>query len=137
MALADVREEWHLFHDDKPGERFRNHHHRMQQKPRWHAVVAVALGVLLQAAGVVLLFTPGPGLLLILFGIALAGSHSKRFSDALDRGEPALREKAHRLAAWWGHLHPTRKVGIIGGGLLLAAIALNGVWTHVVVAHLL
>lgn len=114
-SLAQVKEEWHHFRDDKPGERFRNHRERMKHRSKSHAAVAIGLGVLLLAGGVVLLFIPGPGIPLIIFGVALIGAHSAKLSSALDRAEPALRDKAHDAKRWWKSLPRPRK------GLLIAA----------------
>lgn len=136
-ALAEVRQEWHRFRDDKPGERFCNHRERMQKKSKTHAVVSMALGVLLLAGGVVLLFIPGPGLLLILFGVALVASHSEKLSAALDRAEPPLRERGERVARWWTALPRMHKAALITGGLVILTAGLVAIWKWVVVAYLL
>lgn len=136
-ALAEMKQEWHRFRDDPPGERFCNHRERMKRKSKKHAAVAMALGVLLLAGGVVLLFMPGPGLLLIVFGLALVGSHSGPIARAMDRAEPPIRERAHRLARWWRHLPGAQKVGVVGFGLLGAALALNAIWSWLVVEYVL
>lgn len=52
------------------------------------------LGGLLVAAGLVLLVLPGPGLLLILLGLALLASHSSRARVLLGR----MRERLSRHA---------------------------------------
>lgn len=135
--LAEVREEWRNFRHDAPGERFRNHRERMQRRSRKHMAVATALGVLLLAAGVVLLFMPGPGLLLIVFGAALVSSHSKRISDAMDRAEPVVRERGRQLAHWWHRRSRFEKVTVIIAGALIATLALAAMWKWVVAAHLL
>jgi hypothetical protein len=116
-ALAEVKEEWRHFRDDKPGERFRNHRERMKHKSKKHAAVAIGLGVLLLVGGVVLLFMPGPGIPLIIFGVALIGSHSEKLSGALDRAEPRARERGHHAKRWWQELPRPRK------GVLIAAAA--------------
>ena len=116
-ALADLKEEWHHFRDDKPGERFRNHRVRMKRKSKKHAAVAIGLGVLLVVGGVVFLFIPGPGIPLIVFGVGLIGSHNQKLADALDRAEPKARERAHDAKRWWTALPRPRK------GLLIAASA--------------
>src|SRR5262245_13074391 len=83
--LAEVKQEWKRFRDDRPGERFANHRERMKDKPRGHSLLALLFGVALVGGGVVLLFVPGPGSLLIVFGVALIASHSRRLSHLLDR----------------------------------------------------
>lgn len=96
-ALADVKREWKHFRDDAPGERFCNHRERMKEKSRAHSVVALIAGIVLVAAGIALLFLPGPGSVLIVFGVGLFASHSERLASWLDRTEPKLRSRYHRM----------------------------------------
>ncbi len=135
--LVDLREEWHRFRHDKPGERFRNHNLRAHKKSRMHACVTVALGVLLLAGGVVLLFMPGPGIPLIIFGVALVAAHSKKMSRALDRAEPKLRKRGHKIELHWKALPRLQKAAVITGGILLASAGLLAMWDWVVSAYLL
>ena len=123
-AFAEVKEEWHHFRDDKPGERFRNHRERMKHKSKKHAAVAIGLGVLLLAGGVVFLFIPGPGIPLIIFGVALLGAHSEKLSCAMDRAEPRCREKGHEAKDWWKHLPRPRKGVLIAAAAALVTLAL-------------
>jgi len=136
-ALAQVKEEWKHFKHDAPGERFRNHHRRMQTKSRSHAAVSLALGVLLLAGGVVFLFIPGPGLPLIVFGIALVASHSRRLSSMLDRAEPRMRDRGHRAASWWRARSRAQKAGLVTAAILVASAGLMAIWKWVVAAYLL
>jgi len=136
-ALALVKEEWRHFRDDPPGERFRKHRDRMKKRSKAYMAVSTALGVLLLAGGVVLLFIPGPGLLLIVFGLALVGSHSGRISDAMDRAEPALRQRAHRAKHWWQGLSRATKGGLIAATGVVALLAMLGMWRGAVAAGLL
>jgi len=135
-ALAVWKREWQQFRHDEPGERFRNHRTRMKKRSRWHMAVAVVLGIVLLAAGVVLLFIPGPGIPLIIFGVALLGSHSKRLSTLMDRAEPALRRRAHRTLIHWKRLPAGAKAGVTLGGLMLVAAAGLGAWHFVVAPRL-
>lgn len=136
-ALSEVKEEWRHFRDDKPGERFCNHRSRMQHKSKKHSAVSLALGVLLLVGGVILLFIPGPGILLIVFGLALIAAHSKRLSELLDRAEPACRERGHRAAGWWRGHSPAEKAALVTAGIVLATVGLGAIWKWVVAAHLL
>src|SRR6187551_1647815 len=127
-ALAEVKTEWKHFKDDSPGERFRNHRDRMKHKPRGHSIVAVVIGLLLVAGGVVLLFIPGPGSLLIVFGAALIASHSKKLSALMDRAEPKLRRLGRRGKHKWQALPGRAKFSIILALGLLAVAAGLGMW---------
>lgn len=136
-ALAEVKREWKLFKDDHPGERFRNHRERMQHKPRGHSIIMLVVGLVLVAIGVVLLFIPGPGSLFIVFGLALFASHSRRLSDLMDRGEPALRRFGHRVTNRWKGMPGRAKLGVIMSLALLGVAMCLGMWKFVVSAYLL
>jgi hypothetical protein len=136
-ALAQVKHEWRQFRHDEPGERFCNHRERMQKKSRTHAAVSFALGVLLLGAGAVLLFIPGPGLPLIVFGLALVSTHSRRLSHLLDRIEPALRHLGRRIVRGWKALPKLNKAALVTGGLLVVSTFLMATWKWVVVAYIL
>jgi hypothetical protein len=136
-ALGEVKQEWRHFKADEPGQRFRNHRERMKEKPRGHSVVAIAIGLLLVAIGVVLLFMPGPGTLLIAFGIALIASHSKRLCARMDRAEPKLRCVGRRCMTRWQAMPGTAKLSmLLALGMLAVAFGL-GTWKFVVSAYLL
>jgi hypothetical protein len=136
-ALREVRQEWQHFKHDEPGVRFKNHRERMREKSRTHSVVAVGFGVLLLAGGVVLLFMPGPGLLLIVFGLALVASHSRKLSQVLDRTEPKLRRAGRRTKRRWTAMSGSAKVTVIAALAALAVAGMLAMWKFVVSAYLL
>jgi len=109
----------------------------MMKKSRTHAAVSFALGVLLLTAGFVLLFMPGPGAPLIIFGLALIATHSKRLSDLLDRAEPALRHFGERLATEWKAQPKRNKAALVTSGLVLASLFCIATWKLVVAAYVL
>jgi len=136
-ALAEVKQEWRLFRDDTAGERFSNHRKRMEHRPRGHSLIAVGVGVVLIVAGIVMLFTPGPGSVAIVFGFALIASHSKRMSGVMDRAEPKLRELAHRISRKWKAAPRGAKLCVMLGAAALAGAGLLFTWRFVVAAYLL
>ncbi len=136
-AVAELKQEWRDFKHDRPGQRFCNHRQRMQKKSRAHSIVAGALGVLLVAAGVVFLFIPGPGLPLIVFGLALVATHSDRLSRDLDRFEPWLRHTGRRLAHQWRVMSRLRKTLLISACAIGMSAFLIGTWKWVVAAYVL
>jgi uncharacterized membrane protein HdeD (DUF308 family) len=82
---------WHQFKDGAPGRRFVDEHDRVVERSRAARIGLVFLGSVLIGAGVVMLFIPGPGLLAILFGLALIASAWRRLASWLDLGELRLR----------------------------------------------
>ncbi len=99
--IAALKTEWRCFKDDPPGERFERHCERMKQHPWALMLLQITLGVVLIAAGVVLLFIPGPGLLVMAFGLGLLAGVSRPIARWMDRAEPRVRERWRQLKAWW------------------------------------
>jgi hypothetical protein len=136
-ALAEVKQEWKHFRDDRPGERFSKHRERMKKKPRSHNAVALGLGLLLVVGGGVLLFMPGPGSLLIGFGIAVIASHSQKLARLLDRAEPRARRAGGWVKRTWQRLSHPGKVGVVVGLAAVATGSMLFMWRFVVSAYLL
>lgn len=89
--------EWHRFRADPPGERFHNHYERAQKQSKARRVLQLVLGLVLLAAGIVLCFIPGPGLPVLLIGVALLSGLSATVARGLDRSELALRRLGRRV----------------------------------------
>jgi len=85
---------WHQFKSGAPGRRFVEEHDRVADRSRVTRVGVIFLGSVLIGAGVVMLFIPGPGLLAMLFGLALIATSWRRLAAWLDLGEL-------RMRAWW------------------------------------
>ena len=81
-----------------PGTRFERLHQRKKRDGRSFArrLFWWAAGVLLVLAGFVMLFTPGPGLLSIAFGVACVAQQSLPFARRCDRAELRLRRAFRR-----------------------------------------
>lgn len=82
-----------------PGRRFRALHRVRRGRHPARKALAIAGGVLLMIVGLVLVATPGPGSLAILFGAGLVASESLAFARALDRLELAVRGAIGRASA--------------------------------------
>jgi UPF0716 family protein affecting phage T7 exclusion len=75
-----------------PGRRFSALHRlRRQRRGRVLKTLTMLGGALLVLVGVLLLPTPGPGLLTLLLGVGLIASESLAIARALDRLELRLR----------------------------------------------
>jgi hypothetical protein len=119
-ALAELKRDWSEFKHDQPGVRFRNQRLRMKKGSRALMVAQVALGVVLVTGGVALLFIPGPGLLFIVFGLALIAGLSKRLATLMDRMEPKVRRFGRAMKWWWSAVPLIGKVGL---GLIAVSVA--------------
>jgi len=75
-----------------PGRRFNDRYaHAQRRRSRLAAALVIAGGIGLVIVGLLMLVSPGPGVLLMLFGAALLAGESARIARALDRMELALR----------------------------------------------
>lgn len=110
--IAEAKHEWRAFKDDQPGKRFQHEHDRLQQKGRGVRIGLAVAGILLLAAGVALLVLPGPGIPLLVFGLALLAGLSGALARKLDRAEPVLRHEAKKAKRAWDHLSGGAKAGV-------------------------
>lgn len=123
-VATEVKDEYRQVKDDEPGHRFEHHRERMKRKPTWFAAVRLVLGLVLVGGGVVLLFIPGPGLLAIVFGLALLAGMSTRAARVMDRIEPELRHCAQWMRRHWLHIGGAAKAAVVL--VALAVVALVG-----------
>jgi len=125
--LADLKKNWRIFKKAAPGSRFEAFYEARKESGRASGIVLLALGILLLAGGVVLLFIPGPGLLLIAFGGALIAQRSLWLARILDRMEPALRKLARKAKRFWkGASLPIRAAVVASAGILAVGAAYVG-----------
>ena len=91
--LERIKQQWRVFAAEPPGERFERHYERKRADDRTLAgrVTWIATGVFFLLAGVVMLFTPGPGLLAIGFGVTCFAQESRRVARRCDRAETWIR----------------------------------------------
>jgi hypothetical protein len=125
--VSRAKEHWRLFRRAQPGTRFQRLHEARADSPA-SRVAATILGILLLVGGIVLLFIPGPGLLLIAFGAGLLAQQSRWLAQRLDRLEPLLRRLAARGRASWRRASTPVRVAIASGGLVVAALAGYGAY---------
>jgi hypothetical protein len=100
--ITEIKAEWHTVADSSPGRRFMNYYRRAQRSPSTaKTAVRVAIGTVLVASGVVLWFTPGPGWLFVVFGLAMFAAQSRWLARGLDHAEVAVRDRLRRVLRWW------------------------------------
>lgn len=127
-TLAKLESQWKAFKHDEPGHRFEHQHERMKKEGRALRVATTTLGAIFLAGGIVMLFIPGPGLLVAIFGLALIAGVSERLARLLDRIEPPLRRAGRRAKRWWSHAPMVSKVPLIALALALAGAAAFGAY---------
>jgi hypothetical protein len=120
--LSRLKEHWRLFELATPGKRFEKLNEARSISPAPRIAVAI-LGILLVTAGVVLLFIPGPGLLLIAFGAGLLAQQSRWLARGLDRLELLLRRLAKSSHTFWKRSSTPVRVAIASAGVLVVGLA--------------
>ena len=82
-----------------PGRRFQDRYQRMraQKGSAWKRCALFIAGILLAALGVFFLVVPGPGIPILVVGLALLAQESVTLARLLDRSEVKLRR-------WWKRL---------------------------------
>lgn len=109
--FAKLKKSWRSFERSAPGHRFEEQHEAHSGSASSNVVV-IGLGILLLAGGVVLLFIPGPGLLLIAFGAGLIARQSLWLAKRLDRLELFLRKLGRRSRRAWERASAAARVAI-------------------------
>ena len=92
--LKHLKHSWLRFKAGLPGRRFQQ---EFRLRQRFHSGAArkalfITAGILLAAAGVFLLFFPGPGIITLLIGAVLIAQQSSWAARAFDRIEIRLRK---------------------------------------------
>jgi hypothetical protein len=99
-VLARLEKRWKRVRKLPPGERFQTIHR--EQKDRSPVVKAALVGIALLslAAGVVLMFIPGPAILFFALTGALLATQSRWIARLLDRGEVEGRKALASVRRW-------------------------------------
>jgi hypothetical protein len=92
-----TRTSYDEFKDAAPGKRFQRLHECRTQRCESCRPAMIAGGAFLCATGVVLLVLPGPGILLIVIGLALIAQESMIVARALDHVEVLGRKSWHKI----------------------------------------
>jgi hypothetical protein len=130
--FAQAKRHWHLFKRDQPGHRFAHQHERLRENGMGVKIALAVGGVLLLVAGIVLCFIPGPGIPLLVFGLALLAGLSRSLARTLDRAEPVLRHQAKQLRGRWHGLSGGAQVLMCA--LVVVALAAVGVGAYRVIS---
>lgn len=80
-----------------PGRRFQERYRKKQGDSAWKRCAFICAGAVLTLVGVFFLAVPGPGVPILLVGLALLAQTSAAVARGLDRAEVKLRR-------WWKNL---------------------------------
>jgi hypothetical protein len=103
LVVEKARARWRKFKALPVGKRFQKLHEQQKGAPAWVKPVLIAAAVLSLAAGIVLLFIPGPAFIFLGLAGALLAVCSARVARVLDRAEVGVRNLCtrHSPAAAW------------------------------------
>jgi hypothetical protein len=118
-----LEREWQRFRRSKPGRRFQQRYEDKQRSRRGmlRKTLVTATGVLIFAAGIFLLFAPGPGTVLLVIGGGLIAEESLLAARALDWAEVRLRKLYTRSLQLWNGTPPATRVVLVICALLIVA----------------
>jgi uncharacterized protein (TIGR02611 family) len=107
-------------------ERVRAQKERHRQRSRFIRIPFAIAGFVVLLAGVIMLFTPGPGWAVIVFGLALLALEFAWAERALERVIDQMERASDQVTKG----SPARRVAVIGIGVLAAVgfIALIVFW---------
>lgn len=107
---------------ERPGRRFRSARREAESRKGGKMVrpMLLLLGVVLVAAGIFFMAVPGPGLPVLLAGLALISLASRRTARLLDRAEVLILQAADGARKRWTGAPPWVKIFLVTSGLLLA-----------------
>ena len=102
----NVQQAWRRLKGDSPGKRFQHFHEWRQQQRRspLSRIAVIGAGLALVAVGVLMLFIPGPGLLVGALGAACLACESRQLARALDW----LEVRGRRVATWCAGVWPRK-----------------------------
>ena len=112
---------WTVFKKAPSGQRFQRLNDAEGKIGGWTGIALVLLGVVLVVGGVVLLFIPGPGILLIAFGAALLAQRSLWLAKRLDALELFLQKLVRKILRFWKAASTPVRAAAVAAGIVIAA----------------
>lgn len=125
--LENFKQSLRHFGEAPPGKRFEQRFRELRQSRQsgWRKAVFIGVGVLIIAAGLLFLVTPGPGLLVVFVGAGLIAQQSLIAARALDWLDLWLRKLAKWGSGVWHRAPLVAKVVLV-----LFTMALAGLFAY-------
>ncbi len=108
MGMRDRwRREWEEFRASAPGARFRERYERVKrlERPAMERIARCSAGIVIVLVGIVLIPLPGPGWLIVGFGITMLAQESRPIARGCDR----LEMRGRRYIARWRRWRATKR----------------------------
>lgn len=97
-VTANIEQQFQAFKHSEPGHRFRELYERRSQSERGRKVAVMVVAGLVIATGVALMILPGPGIPVIVIGLAMIAQELQCVASTLDRLELKIRGHSGRQA---------------------------------------
>jgi hypothetical protein len=124
-----ARATWEEMKDDPPGQRFQRHYRRRQREQSGRGrLKRGAVCAALIAVGVVLMFIPGPAVVMYALAGAVLAEDSLRVARALDWTELRLRSLVRWALRVWKRAGTAARAGIVLLALGAASAGAYGVY---------
>lgn len=93
--LESLKARWRAFAAEPAGRRFRRRYRRSRKvngtRSTARRAITLTTGIILTALGIVMLFLPGPGSLVLVLGLGFFAEESHAFAGLLDAAELRIR----------------------------------------------
>jgi len=128
--FQSMKEAWNKIQDDPPGKRFRRQYRRRQaaREGFLKRALFVGAGIVFGNLGIIMIFTPGPGLFFIFIGLGLVAQESLFLALFLDKIEVNLRKWAEWIQQTWDRISIFFKCVIIVIAILITALVIYGAY---------
>lgn len=125
-----LKRHWHELARHAPGARFYARyiarHGDGPPKYRLSSLVTIGVGLLLTAIGLVMLVTPGPGVVFLVLGLAALGSEFRPIARFMDWAELRLRSLLRALRHWWHKAGTAARVTAIVSAVAISLAIIGG-----------
>lgn len=120
--FESFKETWRKIEQDPPGRRFRRQYRRRQAARQgiFKRALFIGVGSVILVVGIILLFTPGPGLFFVFVGWGLIAQESLLLAIILDKLELYLRGWSDWAREFWGQRSVWAKA-LMGVAVLVAS----------------
>jgi uncharacterized protein (TIGR02611 family) len=111
--LNQIQALWRQLVEEKPGKRFKNLHEKMHTREtspclRWTLPI---LGFVIAVAGLIMIPAPGPGTIILFFGLGMIATECRPLAHWLDGIEVMARAVRREFLSWWRQSSHWSKAG--------------------------
>lgn len=125
-----LKETWQKIQRDPPGKRFRRQFRRRHASRQgiFKRILFMGSGSVLGTLGLIMLFTPGPGIFFVFVGLGLIAQESLMLAIILDKFEVALRKWVDWGLDQWNKSSSFVKALMVLFACFVTALALYGAY---------